>query len=170
MSDQGRTPDPRPRTTGATTPARDGSDSTGSRWWLLPLATFLAGLVLGAVVLAVTRDGGNESTVATTGPATTVTVTGAPGATGSPTSTEPGATPSGVTVTVPQECIELADDARAAGNLLEDAAAAARDLNADRLADIVRQMQTARQDLDTAAGACQNARGGATTQPSPTTS
>lgn len=165
MSDQHKDPDPRTDTTGA----RPG-DARPSRPWLVPLATFLVGLLLGAAVLALTRGGDTASTVATTDPTARVTVTASPAPTGSPTVAEPAATPSDVTVTVPAECLELAQDARDAGGLLEDAATAARDLDANRLADIVRKMQTARDDLDTGASACQNARGGPTTGPSPTTS
>jgi hypothetical protein len=123
--------------------------SPGARWWLIPAATFAVGVLLGVVVMAATQSEEGASTVAEATPE--VTASAAPAATGSPA---PDAT-----IVIPGECVQLAEDSQAAGNLIGQAATAAGDLDAARLADLVREMQATQETLQAGATACRSAAG-----------
>jgi hypothetical protein len=118
--------------------------------WLLPALTFVVGVVLGAVVVAITS--GSDGAEPTAGGSAATRVGGA-GATPTPS---PGAS-GDVSVTVPAECTALANDAQNAADLLNQAATAARDLDAKALADVARRMQDARDRLTKQADACRGA-------------
>lgn len=137
----------------APTPA-SGGRRVGGAGWLLPALTFVIGVALGAVVVWAVSPGGDGN-----GPATAV----APPATSSGSAPTPSApagvgasptSPGAVIVTVPAACSSLAQDARQAADLLTQAGAAARDLDASRLANIARQMQDVRDRLSSQSAAC----------------
>ena len=123
--------------------------STANRAWLIPAVTFLVGLALGAVVVAVTSSGGDDSPRAGDQPSGTPTTSvPAPTLTASPD----------VSVTVPGECIEVADDAEALLALVDDAAGAVRDLNASELGSILDEIQAAQTTLQEQVDLCQSAQ------------
>jgi hypothetical protein len=115
--------------------------------WLLPAITFVVGVALGAVVIGVTGTGSGP-TSSPTPPANSRPAT---------TTGTPSASATAVTVTVPEPCLRLADDSRNVLALVDDAAAAARDLDASKLSGIVRQLQAAQSTLKDRAAACQQA-------------
>jgi hypothetical protein len=119
--------------------------------WLLPALTFVVGVVLGAVVVGAITSGDSSGTAADS--STRGADRGTAGAGPAPSPTTSG----DLTVTVPAECTALAGDARDAANLLEQAATAARDLDAGALADVARRMQDARDRLTAQADACRGA-------------
>jgi hypothetical protein len=137
---------------------------TGSRppvrgmTWLLPALTFVVGVVLGGVVVGAITSGDDGAGTAPGGAGTATAGGRSPG----PAATPSPGTSSGLTVTVPAECAALAADARDAANLLEQGATAARDLDADALADVARRMQDARDRLVARAEACGGAAPSAT--------
>lgn len=126
----------------------------GGRWWLIPALTFVVGLLLGGVVMGVSRDTGPSDPVTAAGGGAAATAAPTSGA--GVTSPAPGAS-GDVTVTVPRECAALSEDAQQAATLLTQAADAARALDAGKLADIVRQMGQVRTDLERRGSACQQA-------------
>ena len=131
--------------------ARGGGEGRARRLsWLLPALTFVVGVALGAVVVSAVNSAGSGAgtTAGSARPATP-----GPGPAGARATPSPG-TSGDLTVTVPAECAALADDARDAANLLEQAATAARDLDAKALADVARRMQDARDRLAAQADAC----------------
>jgi hypothetical protein len=148
--------DPSATTTSSTT---TGSRPRGRRdgplrriTWLLPALAFVVGLVLGGVVvgaIASGSDGAEEAggSTATAGGAPRPTAPASPGSSGDTTAT----------IRVPAECAALAGDARNAAALLQQAAKAARDLDANALADVARRMQDERDRLTAQADACQGA-------------
>ena len=73
---------------------------------------------------------------------------------------------------MPAECLEVAGDSQNLVDLTQQAAAAARDLDAARLSDIVRQIDTAQSTLRSHADACRAVKGSldAGSTPSITTS
>ena len=94
---------------------------------LVPAATFVVGLVLGAVGTGIARD-----------------VDDVPG---SPTPAEPAETPTATStprpdgsITIPDACLQMADTAEQVSGLLRAAAEAAGALEAAQLSGIVRQM------------------------------
>ena len=105
------------------------------------------GTVLGAVVVSAITSGADSAGSVAGG---TSSSAGGPSATATPSPSARG----DVTITVPAQCAEIADDAREATDLLNQAATAARDLDATALADVVRRMQDVRDRLAAKAGAC----------------
>jgi hypothetical protein len=111
------------------------------------------GVIIGEVGVAALRP---ESGLLGSSPGaagSTATRTGGPDVTTGPA---PSGTPA-ATATVPAACAALAADARHAAQLLDEAATAARDLDAGRMADIVRRMQDARDALTAQSSACTGA-------------
>ncbi len=113
MTDQPRRTDV-PSSDPAPTPRRSG----GARFWLIPAVAFLLGVLLGAVVIGVTKAGdtGNARPAAAS-------------------STTPSPSPSaGVsadrTVTVPASCLAAADRAEQALGVVSDGVRAIRNLDA----------------------------------------
>lgn len=128
----------------------------GSRFWLIPAATFLVGLVLGAAVLGLSRNGDG----------TDVADEPARGAT--PTVTVPATSPGGrtpATVTVPGSCLDVADSTEELLALARQATEAARDLNASRLSSVVRQLQESQTRLQQQSNACRDAASDAVVSP-----
>lgn len=109
---------------------------------LVPAATFVAGLVLGALISG-------------TGPGQDDELAGPPD--GRAPAATPAVTPSpraGGTVTVPASCLEIADRADELTGLIRDAAVAAAELDAARLSGIVRQMEEAQAPMDELSDDC----------------
>ena len=137
-----------PAPNGAAESGPDVAPST-NRAWLIPAVTFLVGLALGAVVVAVSASGGDESPSAGDQPS------------GTPTASVPSASVTAspdVSVTVPGECVEVADDAQVLLSLVDDAAGAVRDLNASALSSILDEMQAAQTTLQEQVDLCQSAQ------------
>jgi flagellin-like hook-associated protein FlgL len=129
--------------------AAPAASAGASKTWLIPAVTFLVGLALGAVVVAVTASGGDDS------PSAGATPSGSP----APSVSAPTVTPTpDVSVTIPGPCIEVADDAQALLSLVDDAATAVRDLNASELSTILTQMQDAQTVLQDQVDQCQAAQ------------
>lgn len=131
---------------GAGAPA--GFTTSGRSVWLVPALTFLVGLVLGAVVIGVTRSGDGGSTASSTESGSSATA-----------SATPSAAPSGrdgATIVVPGQCLKLADGTQSALDLVSKAAQAARDLNASQLNTVVRQLQDQQSQLQSLATACRS--------------
>lgn len=133
-------------------------DDRGGRWqrWsvLLPALTFLAGLLLGAAVIAATGSDDEPERVAAAG-----TSPAAPGPT-------PTATP--LTVTVPGQCVEAAERAEVAYQILESGVAAARELNPQGVADAVARAQQERAQVEALIQQCRQAATDAAVNPAPT--
>ncbi len=125
--------------------------------WLLPAVTFLVGLGIGMWILGAVRS--SSGSISTETPTVTTTVT----------STPTGNAGTGVTAVatarVPAECLQVDDDARRLADLSNQALAAARDLDAGRLSDIVRQIGEAQSTLSAHADTCRAARATVTTAP-----
>jgi hypothetical protein len=152
-SEQPATPGPTAETDPPTTTHPDVTrEQSGRRMtWLLPALAFVVGVVLGAVVVGAITSGDSSRTSADTS-------AGGTGGSTARATPAPSASRSGdLTVTVPAECAALAGDARDAASLLEQAATAARDLDAGALADVARRMQDARDRLNAQAEACRGA-------------
>lgn len=116
-------------------------------FWLVPAATFLVGLLLGGVLVAVTGSGDDASA----GPEASS------GPTASPTTSGDASPRPAATVTVPGACLEVADSTQQLLALVRDAVTAARDLDASRLSSIVRQLQEEQSGLQQQANACRSA-------------
>lgn len=130
-------------------------DQDGARWrrWsvLLPALTFLAGLALGAAVLgaSTTRDGTEAAPPPPPAPA-------------------PSPSPSDLLVRVPGPCLQAAERAEQAYALVEQGVAAARELDARALADLVDEVQQQRPEVQALVDTCRAAAGEAVVQPGPT--
>lgn len=137
---------------------RAAVEDTGPAWrrWsvLLPALAFLAGVLLGGAVIGAASSGGDDSPAARPRVATP-----AP----SPSSAD-------VTVTVPGACVQAADRAEQAYGLLERGAAAARDLDARALAELVDEVQQQRPEVQALVEQCRAAAARAVVEPSPTPS
>ncbi|MEO7447315.1 MAG: hypothetical protein ABI336_03490 [Humibacillus sp.] len=146
-----------------TTPPAGSTRTVGARWWVIPALTFLVGLVLGGVVIGALRPV-TPGAAADLSPSASATPTGQ-GSTGA-------RLPATATVVVPAECLEVAGDSQNLVELTQQAAAAARDLDASRLSEIVRQIDTAQSTLRGHADACRAVKGSldAGSTPSITTS
>ncbi len=125
--------------------AETAPTTMGRTWWLLPALTFLVGLVLGGVVIGALRSGDTS----TTAPPTPSASSAVPDSSASTTTA-----PAVATVVVPAECLQVADDSRGLVDLTQQAAAAVRDLDAAKLSDLVRQIDTAQTTLRQHADAC----------------
>ncbi len=148
-----------PRAT--TAPEGDGG-VRGPRWWLLPALTFLVGVALGALVLWVgTSSSRTPSAGQSVTPTTSTTTSGAT----SSTTSAPAAT-----LSVPAQCLKVADDSRAVVDLVNQSVTAARDLDAAKLSDLVRQIQAAQATLQTDAETCRAAQASLPTLPSSSSS
>ena len=146
-----------------TAPQPDTVPRQGRRWWLLPLIAFVVGLVLGGLVIATVRPTVSASppeSGASTQPGTQDNGSG-------PTGTGP---PAAASIAIPEQCLKLSDDATVLDDLVQRAAAAARDLNASELSDVVREIDAAQRTTREHAAACREMQGSvsggtATTQP-----
>jgi hypothetical protein len=138
--------------------------------WTAAASALVVGIALGILIGWVAWSGspqagaGAAPAVSPTGTPTTA----APAGTTGPTAT-PSPTRSAVTVTVPGACLRLARDTGTATALLDDVATAARNVDTERLADLVRRLGEIRAQLQREAEACRSAgeRAGAATGSSP---
>ena len=146
----------------APSPSGSGSSATEESAWkrwsvLLPALTFLVGLALGAAVIGVAQstDEGVEG----------------PEALASPGAAAPSPTPTSgdLNVTIPASCVEAAEKAEFAYDVLQDAASAVRDLDARRLAEVVDLAQTEQAEVDRLISACREAAGSSLLEPDPST-
>lgn len=143
----------------SSTPGREGSKArpptlrrrSSSLFWILPALTFLAGLLLGGVLVGVTAGGSG----------------GIPGFGGDEdeTSTEAGGDadsegspqdPGDRTVTVPVECLEAAERSQEALGLTRQAAEAIGSFDARRLQEIVDELQGLEPEVSALARSCQD--------------
>ena len=137
-------------------PTGDSAPKQESAWksWsvLLPALTFLVGLALGAAVVGVasTSDDGVE------GP--TAQESQEPSPSPSPTSSD-------LVVTIPAPCVEAAEKAELAFDVLQDAASAVRDLDARRLAEVVDLAQTEQEVVDRLVSECRAQSGNQLLEP-----
>jgi hypothetical protein len=125
------------------------SRMSGSRFWLIPALTFLVGVALGGVVVAVSNGGGED-----TGSSTATSETAA---TSAPTTSTETSGRAPATVTVPGPCLQLADDSDVLLEQVNQVAEAARDLDAERLSELVRDLQQSRDLLQEDSQACREA-------------
>lgn len=151
-----------PASAGGPSPAPSTSEPAGWKRWsiLLPALTFAVGLVLGGVVVGVSSvdDSGTEGPMAAASPS--ATPAGVPG---------DGASPGALRITVPAPCVQAAEKAEVAYDVLDRAATAVRDFDARALADVVDQAQVEREETEQLVDACQAAAGTQLLEPVPTT-
>ena len=141
----------RPTTAPAAGSSGSGSTPVWQRWSvLLPVLTFVVGLVLGAVAVGVTRtdDAGRSQPQAEASPSDEPSV-----------EPSPDASPGALQVTVPASCVRAAEKAEVAYDVLDQAVAAVRDFDARRLADIVDRAQAERAMTEELVAACEAAAG-----------
>ncbi len=130
--------------------------------WLIPAVALLVGVILGGVIIWVsTSSSRSGSGISTAIPTVTETVTPTNG------TSSPGTV---ATLSVPAECLQVADDSKAVVDLVQQSVTAARDLDAAKLSDLVRQIQAAQQTLQTHAASCQQASASLPPALTPTTS
>lgn len=125
--------------------------STGRQAWWIPAATFVVGLVLGGGVIAATQSGGDAQAGGDT--------SSSPSASDSPSSPTDSPSPSGpadAVLTVPGECLQIAEDSQEVLDLVNDAVAAARDLDASALSDVVREIQAGQESLNEQTTLCRD--------------
>jgi hypothetical protein len=134
-------PQDNPPSPGAWNTSVDG----GRRFWLIPVATFVVGLLLGGAVIALINIASDDDSAGARNGAETST------ASPTPTSTGPDS------VTIPGDCIQIATDAQSLLDLVDQAVQAARDLDADALSDVVAELQTQQEALRSQASICQDA-------------
>ena len=129
----------------------DATSGGGSVWtWLLPALAFVAGVALGAVVVAVgaSGDGDGRSDV-------TASPTSDPSAGADPTSTAS----SDAVVRVPSSCLEAADGAEEAAREVDDVVEAVRAFDARRLQEIVDRFQQLQPEVQRLADQCRETAG-----------
>lgn len=137
-------------------PASQGQQSSlASQFWAIPLAAFVVGLVLGGVIVALTGIGPGSSDDSAS-PSTSTTPV-------EPTPTSSTA----ADVVIPGDCVQVAQESQALLELAQQAAAAARDLDADRLSTLVGEIKDQQDLIQAQAAACAAAT---TESPSPTAS
>lgn len=153
-------PDPRPT-------QQSRGPRGASVFWLLPALTFVIGLLIGGIVVGLTGFG-VDSAVGEQEPGDAAA--GEPEEPEAPATPEPGSSPDR-TITVPGECLQVAERSQEALTLTQEAAQALGELDARRLQGIVDRLQDLEPQVRELAAACQeaggNVDGGAT--PSPTT-
>lgn len=125
-------------------------------FWIVPALTFLAGLVLGGVLIGVAGTGSDD--VPGLGP-DDGEETAEAGESPSPESaTEPT---QDRTVTVPASCLEVAQLSQEAIDLTREAAEAVGSLDARRLQEIVDELQALEPEINELAARCQDEAAGA---------
>lgn len=96
-----------------------------------------------------------------TDPAEPADVAASPEATTGEDGEQPGNTqPTDVTVTVPAECVQAAEQAQEVLSLAQQAAEAIGDLDAQRLRSLVDEMEQLEPAIRASSGECQDAREG----------
>jgi hypothetical protein len=118
-------------------------------FWI-PAMMLVLGLLLGGGLMWIVTDDGSDSgsdtaaDSASTAPVSTVTAT---------------STATDLQVTVPAECLELANNTQEILDLVDQAVTAAGDLDAGALSDVVSQLESAQTDIEAQSQACQDAAG-----------
>lgn len=132
--------------------------------WATAVATFVAGLLLGGVVVAIAQSGEDDDV-----PRAAPTISPSP-------SPSPEPTPAGndVLIRVPGSCLQVAEEAETAVQGFDELAAAARDFDARELQDIVDRLQKLRPQIEALSTQCRDAAGeglaeGSLVSPAPTT-
>jgi len=125
---------------------------------LLPALTFAVGLALGAAVVGVSQLGGSSSDEPLAAPSSSSTPAPEPVA----------PSPSALRITVPAPCVEAAEQAETAYDVLDRAVTAVRELDARQLADVVDAAQTERAETEALVDACQAAAGEQLVEPAAT--
>ncbi len=118
--------------------------------WIVPLVTFVLGLVLGAGGIGLALRGGPEPAPAA-----------AP-----PTASPSPATGESAQVAVPRACLRIADEAKVLQDRIDQAVAAARDLDAAELSDLVRQIDEQQTAIRASSDVCRQGVATATPVPS----
>lgn len=106
----------------------DGSSGGSTLRWLLPALTFVAGVALGAAVIAVGNSGDDDAGLATAEPS-------------APPRPQPSASQSDLLVRVPGICLDAIDSAEAATREVDDLVNAVREFDAARLQQLVDRFQ-----------------------------
>ena len=136
-------------------PAPEGGHS--SMWsWLLPVLTFLLGCLLGAVVVAAGASSGAEDLTERPAAAPAPEV---PGSEDGEVDGETEPEPQDVEVQIPESCLAAADGAVVAANRIDDVVAAVRDLDAQRLQEIVDEVQEQQPQVRELAERCRSTAG-----------
>lgn len=129
---------------------------------MIPALTFLVGVILGGVIIWVsTSSSRSNSGISTAIPTVAETVTP------SHSASSPG---TAATLSVPAQCLQVADDSKAVVDLVNQSVNAVRDLDASKLSDLVRQIQAAQKTLQADATSCQQATASLPPALTPTTS
>ncbi|MEO8105751.1 MAG: hypothetical protein ABI720_00395 [Actinomycetes bacterium] len=115
-------------------------------FWIPAMMLVLGLLLGGGLIWLVTLDGSDDASVGAEGTATSA----APTVTTTSTTTD-------LEVTVPSECLDLADNTQEILDLLDQAVTAVGELDAGALSDVVAQLETAQTDLESQSQACENA-------------
>ncbi len=116
---------------GQSSPAPPGPKSRTMSWWyvVIPAVTFVLGLVLGGLVIGLGSDGDDEAAQEETDSA-------------SPTPGESDSGESGdTTVVVPRECIEAAETAQEATQLILDNLSAIKNFEGQRIIDLLDRLE-----------------------------
>ncbi|CAN5780616.1 hypothetical protein BH20ACT6_BH20ACT6_21840 [soil metagenome] len=110
-------------------------------WWsrLLPAATFVVGLLIGGLLIGLGTDGDG----ATDEPA---------GDAPTETATAPGDEPT--TVLVPASCAEAGREAELAVEYMRDGAAAVRDVQPEKLAEVLNDLEDTQARLEKLSAEC----------------
>jgi len=109
-------------------------------WWsrLLPAATFVVGLILGGLLIGLSSTGDSADDPADPEP--------------SQTSATP--TDEATAVVVPASCAEASREAETAVELMRDGAAAVRDVETERLAQVLNDLEDTQARLEKLSAEC----------------
>jgi hypothetical protein len=136
------------------------ADTDGSRWsWLLPAGTFLAGCVLGGVLVGVGDVGDDEPSTPDGSAAAAVDADAGEeqDGTAAADASDGGDADSGMYVRVPESCVQTADDATALVEQVDRVVAAVADLEPERLRQTVDDVQVVRDEVSRVAEECRKA-------------
>ncbi len=138
--DSGRAPSDQEATEAVPGPRRA---MVGSRWWLLPTVSFVAGLVLGGLLIAVVERG--DTPEATAGPAPT----SLPATTTSAPDQAPGS--------ASDPCLEASDLAERLAALVREGVQTLGQLDAVRTQEALDQIERLEPQIEAKAGECRAA-------------
>jgi len=147
-STAGASPDRRSASHAATPPPPPQDQSSRSRqFWLLPVAAFVIGCILGGVLVGVaqTGSGGSAADGTQAAPSPTVPVDGTT-----------GDADLEVRATVPAECLEAVDLATSSFDTLDRGLAALQDFDTATLRDVFGELQEVQPELSQLAARCRD--------------
>ncbi len=127
-------------------------DDGSRRRWVAPVVTFVVGALLGGAAVGLVMRGQD-----------------APAPVAAPTTSAPSTEPESAQVAVPRSCLAIADQAQELQQSIDTAVAAARDLDAARLSDLVRQIDEQQVGLRADTETCRRGVATATAVPHPST-